>query len=338
MPLFLSSTHVAAPMHRPPIDGVTALVGCDVAAMGRHARRVRISIVVARMSIVALIVAAAADRWLRVTTLESAPAAPVPVTSLFAPATSYAITVTAGAARAPWVTTDEELLGSVELWKRMHLQDWDAVPAPLREKALNNVLRRYQLILNNPVAWDQMDRYDWDAVPQPVRTVAFRRMIAYWTGRYDVGAAFHLPPWVVADTLSAIVMSESWFDHRARSRNRDGTFDLGLAQASWYARERLRELHASGRVDASLSDDDYLDPWMATRFVALWMTLMIEETHGDLDLAVAAYNRGIADAADRLGAQYVSDVQRRLRRFIRNDGAPVSWDYVWRASRAMNAG
>jgi hypothetical protein len=333
----LSSTLVAAPMCRPPIDDVTAFVGCDVAATGRHARRVRISILVVQISIVALVVAAAADRWLRITTFESVPTAPVPVTSLFAPSTSYAITVTAGAARAPWVTTDEELLGSVELWKRMHLQDWDAVPAPLREKALDNLLRRYQLILNNPVAWDQMDRYDWDAVPQPVRTVAYRRMIAYWTGLYDVGAAFQLPPWVVADTLSAIIMSESWFDQRAQSMNRDGTVDLGLAQASPYARERLRELHASGRVDASLNDDEYLDPWMATRFVALWMKLMIEETNGDLDMAVRAYNRGLGDAADRLGARYLSDVQRRLRRFIRNSGAPPSWDYVWRASRVMTA-
>jgi hypothetical protein len=273
------------------------------------------------------------DRWLRRTTIESVPVPPAPVTGLFAPPIPIALTVAAVGPHPPWTATEQEVLGSVELWKRMHLQDWNGVRPELRAAGLENMLRRYAGLLNNPSAWDRMDAFDWDAVPQPIRTVAYRRMMAYWSGFYDVGAAFNLPAPAVAETLAAIVMTESWFDHRARSVNRDGNWDVGLGQASFYARQRLRELHARGRVDAALTEDDYDNPWLATRFVALWMGLMLEESNGDMELAVRAYNRGTADARDSLGADYFATVQRRLARYIRNADAPPSWDYLWRRAR-----
>jgi hypothetical protein len=159
-----------------------------------------------------------------------------------------------------------------------------------------------------------MDAHDWDRVPQPIRTIAYRHMVAYWAGYYRVGRQY---------------------GHRALAVNRDGSRDIGLAQASDFARQRLRELHAHGLVYVEIADRDYYDPWLATRFVAMWMSLLLDETDGDLDRAVRAYNRGIADADDALGAAYLEMVQRRRMRFIRNQDAPPALDYVWLKARGL---
>jgi hypothetical protein len=323
----------------PPANCIGLLALPEVAQPATTAlpvpRRLRSRYVVA-LAITTLIAAIlAADRWLRVTTTESFPSLPVPATSLFAEPVPIVVTVSARGNRAPWTTTEGEVRNSVEQWKRMDLEDWNAVQPTLRKASLDNMLRRYANIFNNPAAWDRMSAFDWDAVPQPIRTVAYRRMVAYWSGFYDVGSAFDLPAGRISETLAAIVMSESWFDHRARSVNRDGSWDVGLGQASFFARQRLRELYDLGRVDAALTEHDYDNPWMATRFVALWMNLMLEESDGDLERAVRAYNRGIADAHDRLGTAYFDTVQQRLSRYIWNVDAPPSWDYVWRHSREV---
>ena len=180
-----------------------------------------------------------------------------------------------------------------------------------------------------------MSPHDWDLVPHPVRALAFRHMLQYWTSYYHVGDRYGLSRSLVADTAAAIVMSESWFEHRAENVNQWGNRDVGLAQASGFARRKLHELYAAGQSDAVFEDDEFYNPWVATRFVAIWMSLLLDEAAGDLDLAVRAYNRGITNASDSIGTGYVETVQRRLTRFIRNQNAPAAWDYVWHRARAI---
>jgi hypothetical protein len=187
----------------------------------------------------------------------------------------------------------------------------------------------------NPRAWDVMTADDWDLVPQPIRFVAFRQMVAYWAGYYAVGAKYALPRRVVADMVAAVVMTESWFEHRALLVNADGTRDVGLAGASAFARERVRQLAEAGLVDAKVRDSDYFNPWEATRFAAIWMSLLLDETQGDLDTAVRAYHRGIARANDARGLAYGEMVRARLHRFIHNHSGPPAWDHVYRRAREL---
>jgi hypothetical protein len=320
----------AVPSHLSSIRRITAPVGAS--------RRVTVSVraLLPLVTIVAVLlaltlIAAGAAQWWWGTYVDPGPRPAVARLDLYRQVADLApldITI-AGSLNAPWRTTADELRRNPALWRMMHLENWNMVPSALREEVLDRMVGRYRPLLMDPRVWDQMTPADWDDVPQPVRTVAYRQMVAYWVGFYDVGGRYGLPRREVRDTLQAIALSESWFDHRAERVDPTGNHDIGLVQASDYARARVRQLAARGDVDVSFTDAEYWNPWKATRFLGLWMSLLIDESGGDLDRAVRAYNRGIANADDAQGQAYLAAVQRRRRRFIENQDAPPAWRWLW---------
>lgn len=221
------------------------------------------------------------------------------------------------------------------LWRQMFLWNWDTVPLPFREEALEMMVKRYEHVIANAQVWETMETMSWDYVPQPIRALAFGHMTEYWSDFYSVGIGQNIPRRLMADTLHAIVMAESWFEHRAVNTGIAGKRDVGVAQASDYARHRLRELYRKGRVDVWLADDDYFNPWSGTRFVAIWMNLLLDDVGGNLDLAIQAYYSGSGGALNGKGLKYLDSV-KRYRRFLSNppDTAPA-WKYLWVRDREI---
>jgi hypothetical protein len=52
---------------------------------------------------------------------------------------------------------------------------------------------------------------------------------------------------------------------------------------------------------------------------------MLQESDGDVDLAIRAYNKGIGDALDGAGDEYLTAVRRRRRRYFVGPSGSPTW-------------
>jgi hypothetical protein len=289
-------------------------------------------------AIVVGVVAAAAAISMEVSTMQRAltvgPLPAVPERSTFGSLfdlTPMALTITENWEKVPTVVPAYLVKSDVTLWRKMHFEDWNVIPQPVREAGLSAMMARYgTLFAPGHRNWSNMSSTDWDEIPQPIRAIAFIRMAQHWAAHYAIGREYGLSPAAMADTVGAIIMAESWFEHRGFYTNPDGSTDIGLGGSSAYCRRVLRARYDHGEIDFTLQDEQYFNPWDSSRAVAVWFQMMLDEAEGDVDLAIGAYHVGIAAARDGGGHEYVASVKRKRRRFIRDDGAPEAWHFVYR--------
>lgn len=234
-------------------------------------------------------------------------------------------------------TTVERLTSDPLLWRNMHFGDWDPLPQEYRSAALARMRARYAPAVNGPAVWSGMGAHHWDQVPPPIRMVVFPLMAEYWTAVYGVGQEFDLHPQLVADTVSAILMAESWFDHRAFFENEWGNRDMGLGQCSDRCRRELAEMAGEGLLDFEFADEDYYNPWHATRAAAVWFGLELQRAEGDLELAIRAYHRGFRAASRGEGADYLTNVERLRSAYISGEIASPTWRALRWWARAIAA-
>ncbi len=226
-------------------------------------------------------------------------------------------TVTVNWHRIPFATSIRNIENYGFFWRNAYIEDWDTVPEDVREKGLDRMLNKYGQLIWNSSLWPEMAPSDWDHVPQPIRSMAFMKMLDYWSGQCTACDEDD------AETLKAIVMGESWFEHRAVNEKR-GNRDIGLSQASDYARRMINKMHKR-----EMSDEDYLNPFKATEAAVLWFDRMLQESEGDRSRAVRAYYTGIRRARRGLGSEYLDNVTRIRNEYIRNMGNSPAWKFLY---------
>ncbi|MFA4819391.1 MAG: transglycosylase SLT domain-containing protein [Candidatus Aenigmatarchaeota archaeon] len=227
------------------------------------------------------------------------------------------VTLTVNWVKVSFSTTQRGIKHDGIFWRNAHFDDWDVVPNGLSEKGLQKMLEKYGNFIQNKDIWEKMSYNEWDIVPQPVRSMAFMKMLDYWSGIHESCRTED-----GSDTLKAIVMGESWFEHRAINQQK-GNIDIGLPGASNYARKAINRIYKR-----DIRDEDYFNPYIATEAAALWFGRMLQEARCDRNLAVRAYYKGIRRARDGDGTEYLENINRIRNEYIRNMGNSQAWQFL----------
>lgn len=303
-----------------------ALTADPAAEAARHSRQVRLGVLLATAVLSAAAVSAVARLHEFASARDIPAVAPAPALLLsVSDRRLVAITLTTPAwSKVRRVVTAEALRTDRRLWRQMHVGDWDRVPHDIREPALRRMIDAYAPVFEGPQRWRQMSAGDWDDVPQPIRAMAYLRMIWHWAAAERVGVEFGLEPRRVAHSIGAIVMAESWFQHRAINENEWGR-DLGLAQCSTFCQRMMAVMALVGAVRFAPTEADYFNPWVTTRVATVWFERELHRAAGDVDLAIRAYHRGIDDAWDEKGSAYLERVLRLRAGYVRGQTASPAW-------------
>ncbi len=80
-----------------------------------------------------------------------------------------------------------------------------------------------------------------------------------------------------------------------------------------------------GVLDFSFTDDDYFNPWHATRAAVVWFGLELARARGDVPLAIRAYHRGFEAAHAGEGAAYLENVLRVRERYFASSLKSPTW-------------
>lgn len=199
----------------------------------------------------------------------------------------------------------------------MPIKAWSVIPPGMIEEEMSKLYDRYSELINNRDAWKCMNIDAWSRVHAPARIAAFSEMVDFWVDYYGAGKKSGISKKEMSNTLNAIMIGESYFDHTATNRG-----DYGVSQISTATRATMKKWFKNGRkngIDFNFGDRDYMNPYNSIRAgVWLFSEILENEAGGDLKLAIGAYNAGIRDAKKKTkrAMRYQKGIERIIDRYL----------------------
>jgi hypothetical protein len=131
-------------------------------------------------------------------------------------------------------------------WKDLHWKDYDEIPSlDLRRNIFKRQLQQYGSVLRSQ-AWVQMTLDDWRAVPAPIRVTAYLKMIQQ---EAKSRPSRYITSDTLARIMVDVAKQESFFMIHNFLSSSKGNSDIGLFQISDGTRNALRRLREFRGLD-----------------------------------------------------------------------------------------